>query len=165
VASEDPDGDSNLFGYGLRFPGQYFDAETGLHYNYFRHYDPASGRFTQGDPIGLKGGINVYLYALANPIRWIDRFGLEECDPVAADAAERKRSEAAEREIEARSKGDWTGVEDAQEDQRRYIREYLRAMRQAGEDSTPKAPLPEPTPPEPKVPDQPAEIPMPTLKE
>ena len=42
----------------LRFPGQYFDAETGLHYNYFRDYDPAVGRYVQSDPIRLEGGLN-----------------------------------------------------------------------------------------------------------
>ena len=42
--------------FNLRYPGQYFDEETGLHYNYFRSYDPKTGRYTQGDPIGLEGG-------------------------------------------------------------------------------------------------------------
>lgn len=59
----------------LRFQGQYFDAETGLHYNRFRYYDPGTGEFTQQDPIGLLGGINNYRYA-ANPVGWIDPFGL-----------------------------------------------------------------------------------------
>jgi RHS repeat-associated protein len=77
VASEDPDGDSNLFGYGLRFPGQYFDAETGLHYNYYRDgYDSATGRYTQSDPIGLRGGLNTYAYAQQNPLAYIDPSGL-----------------------------------------------------------------------------------------
>ncbi len=60
----------------LRFPGQYFDAETGLHQNYFRDYDPRTGRYIQADPIGLAGGINVYSYAIVNPLRWIDPTGL-----------------------------------------------------------------------------------------
>ncbi|MGQ0595500.1 MAG: RHS repeat domain-containing protein, partial [Gammaproteobacteria bacterium] len=58
----------------LRFPGQYFDAETGLHYNYFRDYDPTLGRYIQS---GLAGGLNTYEYALNNPIRIYDPFGLE----------------------------------------------------------------------------------------
>ena len=48
----------------LRFPGQYFDAETGLHYNWFRTYDPEIGRYQQADPIGFDGGdVNFYVYA------------------------------------------------------------------------------------------------------
>ena len=43
--------------FNLRYPGQYFDEETGLHYNYFRSYDPRTGRYTQGDPIELDGGV------------------------------------------------------------------------------------------------------------
>ncbi|WP_155648547.1 RHS repeat-associated core domain-containing protein [Burkholderia pseudomultivorans] len=59
----------------LRFAGQYFDAETGLHYNRHRYYDPHSGRFISKDPIGLAGGINVYQYT-PNPTQWIDPLGL-----------------------------------------------------------------------------------------
>lgn len=47
----------------LRFAGQYFDNETGLHYNTIRYYDPQAGRFTQPDPIGLAGRFNLYQYA------------------------------------------------------------------------------------------------------
>jgi RHS repeat-associated protein len=65
----------------LRFPGQYRDAETGLFYNYFRDYDPQTGRYVQSDPIGLAGGINPYLYARANPLRWNDPRGLVNVDP------------------------------------------------------------------------------------
>ncbi|WP_199733357.1 RHS repeat-associated core domain-containing protein, partial [Pseudomonas syringae group genomosp. 7] len=59
----------------LRFQGQYFDAETGLHYNTFRYYDPEIGRFITQDPIGLLGGFNLYQYA-PNTNGWIDPFGL-----------------------------------------------------------------------------------------
>ena len=58
----------------LRFQGQYFDVETGLHYNTFRYYDPEIGRFTTQEPIGLLGGFNLYRYS-PNPIRWIDPLG------------------------------------------------------------------------------------------
>ncbi|MCZ6659283.1 MAG: RHS domain-containing protein [Gammaproteobacteria bacterium] len=61
----------------LRFPGQYFDAETGLHYNYFRFFDPTTGRYIRPDPIGLAGGVNMFGYVNANPIRFSDSSGLE----------------------------------------------------------------------------------------
>ncbi|WP_239989863.1 RHS repeat domain-containing protein, partial [Pseudomonas syringae] len=62
----------------LRFQGQYFDAETGLHYNTFRYYDPEIERFITQDPIGLLGGDNLYQYA-PNTQSWIDALGLA-CD-------------------------------------------------------------------------------------
>ncbi|MQT57171.1 hypothetical protein GHO41_07390 [Pseudomonas sp. FSL R10-0399] len=60
----------------LRFQGQYFDTETGLHYNRYRYYDPQVGRFISKDPIGFAGGLNVYAYA-PNPVGWVDPFGLK----------------------------------------------------------------------------------------
>ncbi|PNL56487.1 RHS repeat-associated core domain-containing protein [Providencia stuartii] len=60
----------------MRFQGQYFDKETGLHYNTFRYYAPDLGRFTQQDPIGLAGGLNLYQYA-PNPLTWVDPWGLD----------------------------------------------------------------------------------------
>ncbi|WP_167335971.1 RHS repeat-associated core domain-containing protein [Pseudomonas parafulva] len=64
----------------LRFQGQYLDRETGLHYNTFRFYDPAVGRFTQQDPISLLGGVNLYNYGV-NSISRIDPLGLSGFDP------------------------------------------------------------------------------------
>jgi len=61
--------------YNQRFPGQYFDAETGLHYNYWRDYDPRVGRYLQADPIGLAGGVNRYAYGNANPLSYVDSDG------------------------------------------------------------------------------------------
>jgi RHS repeat-associated protein len=61
----------------MRFPGQYFDAETGLHYNYHRFYDPTTGRYMTPDPIGLEGGINLYTYAENDPIDYFDPWGLD----------------------------------------------------------------------------------------
>jgi RHS repeat-associated protein len=60
----------------VRFPGQYFDIETGLQYNYFRYYDPISGRFITSDPIGLDGGINLFAYVKNNPNKYFDPYGL-----------------------------------------------------------------------------------------
>ncbi|WP_276606039.1 MULTISPECIES: RHS repeat-associated core domain-containing protein [unclassified Escherichia] len=58
------------------FQGQYLDREAGLHYNLFRYYNPECGRFTQPDPIGLRGGLNLYAYA-PNPLSYIDPLGLK----------------------------------------------------------------------------------------
>jgi RHS repeat-associated protein len=60
----------------MRFPGQQFDPNLALHYNYFRDYDPAIGRYLETDPIGLAGGNNLYTYVGANPVNLVDPLGL-----------------------------------------------------------------------------------------
>jgi len=81
VVYEDVDGDGMPVVSNMRFPGQYFDAETGLHYNWHRDYDPGVGRYVESDPIGLRGGVNLYLYAKNNPKSNFDLKGLcTECD-------------------------------------------------------------------------------------
>lgn len=68
----------------IRAQGQYYDQELGLHYNRHRYYDPATGQFTNQDPVGLLGGTNLYQFA-PNPINWVDPLGLTaKCDTAKA---------------------------------------------------------------------------------
>ncbi|HJW55774.1 MAG TPA: DUF6765 family protein [Burkholderiaceae bacterium] len=68
------------FELNLRLPGQVYDRETGLHYNYYRDYDPSQGRYTTPDPMGLGGGMNPYAYVANNPLTNIDPLGLYQSD-------------------------------------------------------------------------------------
>ncbi len=74
--NEDPDGDGIKLTLDMRFPGQRYDAASELVYNYFRDYDPATGRYAQSDPIGLAGGVSTYGYVSGNPLNNGDPFGL-----------------------------------------------------------------------------------------
>lgn len=76
IPSTDPDGDGVAFELALRFPGQQATDASGLFYNYRREYDPAVGRYTQSDPIGLMGGLNSFAYGSGDPTGRVDPLGL-----------------------------------------------------------------------------------------
>lgn len=78
TALADPDADGTNYLFYLRYPGQYFDGETGLHYNYFRDYDPGTGRYAQSDPIGLAAGMSTFSYVSSSPFGATDPLGLAE---------------------------------------------------------------------------------------
>ncbi|MBA3485712.1 MAG: RHS repeat-associated core domain-containing protein, partial [Lysobacter sp.] len=74
--NQDPDGDVSEFVFNVRFPGQRYDAASGLNQNGFRDYEAATGRYPQSDPIGLNGGLATFAYALSNPLLYSDPLGL-----------------------------------------------------------------------------------------
>jgi len=79
--------DSPTITTNLRLPGQYFDDETGLHYNFRRYYDPSIGRYVTSDPIGIIAGINYYVYVIGNPLMYYDPYGLYRWDEFIDDSA------------------------------------------------------------------------------
>lgn len=76
LPNQDPDGDGQMFVYNLRYPGQYYDVEMGINHNYFRDYDPGTGRYVESDPIGIFAGVNTYAYVHGSPASFADSIGL-----------------------------------------------------------------------------------------
>jgi RHS repeat-associated protein len=76
---ENPQNDGN-FVFNARFPGQWFDEETGLFQNGYRDYNPQTGRYMQSDPIGLSAGWNTYGYVGGSPVMFGDVYGLEKAN-------------------------------------------------------------------------------------
>ncbi|MUY88709.1 RHS repeat-associated core domain-containing protein, partial [Shigella flexneri] len=87
----------------LRYQGQYLDRETGLHYNLHRYYDPDVGRFMVTDPIGLRGGLNLYSYA-PNPLKYADPLGLTPC--AVSNQKARRLGDSSETKVTVRSRSD-----------------------------------------------------------
>jgi RHS repeat-associated protein len=107
-------------------PGQYYDQETGLHYNYFRYYNPQTGRYVTPDPIGLEGGINLFAYVENNPVNLIDPYGLLGWDTVI-----RQLLKQAAKYLLKKGMGD--PLERGAEQERewlkeRYLQEYVRCL-------------------------------------
>ncbi|MDA8449214.1 hypothetical protein M4R23_07295 [Acidovorax sp. GBBC 3332] len=73
---QDPDKDGTVFVFDMRFPGQRYDALSGLNQNYFRDYEPGTGRYVQSDPLGLTAGASTYAYVSARPLQGVDSLGL-----------------------------------------------------------------------------------------
>ena len=82
----DPDGDGNKITFNPRFPGQYFDAESGLNYNGARDFESGTGRYIESDPIGLMGGLSTFAYVGSHPTRSYDPQGLFDPTPWPAPA-------------------------------------------------------------------------------
>jgi len=76
AANANPAG-MGTFAYNIRFAGQVFDGQAGLHYNYYRDYDPATAKYWESDPLGLKAGVNTYAYVRDNPEAYNDPTGLQ----------------------------------------------------------------------------------------
>jgi RHS repeat-associated protein len=177
AANSNPAG-AGAFAYNLRFPGQVFDGQAGLHQNGFRDYDPATGRYPQSDPIGLAGGINPYAYVRGNPASRRDPLGLQDQSPTtdpsnsiddtgagtkaynACEAINRQADDLA-KAAEARAKRDWKRFNDLQAEADRQLDKYLENTVGKPQDAPPLPRGPEPETPLPPGTIQP--LPPPTI--
>ena len=132
--NQGPDGNGQPFVLNMRFPGQRYDAATGLNYNYFRDYESATGRYVQSDPVGLKGAINTYTYASSSPLTFLDFAGLAHTTGFSNSnldrAAQNALAEAREKIRKCKMEECYDGLEAhyMTEEDRRYIMEKLITM-------------------------------------
>lgn len=135
------------------------ENDGGLYYYRNRYYSPTVGKFVSEDPIGLRGGANVYLYVSANPLRWIDPFGLCDVNIEGANAAEEKRSELAATLPGLRAEQKWDEVADREALIEHYKSKWYSCMCQDGKDpwTPPEPPDPQtsPNPPDSATPSRP----------
>jgi RHS repeat-associated protein len=150
--------------YNLRFPGQVFDGQAGLHQNGFRDYDPAIGRYPKSDPMGLWAGVNTYAYVRGNPISRRDPLGLADEIPTPPDPSKSidddtgagtkayNACEAADRQAtalfkaaEARAKSDWKAFNEHMQEADRELNKYMENTNGKAQDAptAPRGPEPE----------------------
>ncbi len=94
---------SGTLGLDLRMPGQVYDGESGVNYNYFRDYDAGTGRYVESDPFGLRGGLSTYAYVRGNPLSFVDSRGLYPGQPFGG-ATQQAAMDAAARDAAAFSR-------------------------------------------------------------
>ncbi|AWM80062.1 sugar-binding protein [Gammaproteobacteria bacterium ESL0073] len=109
MANEDPRNTGVKTDIPLRFPGQYFDQETGFHYNYFRTYIPDLGRYSQSDPIGLEGGWNTFAYVEGNSINLVDYYGLNKYGGNTGSGGNKERGQEAKNPVPGKKCVPWPG--------------------------------------------------------
>jgi len=85
--------------YNLRFPGQYFDAESGLHFNWMRYYDPITGRYESRDPVESDNGRSFYTYVNNDTLNWLDPYGQKGIKALIINLSEKAWNHILERHV------------------------------------------------------------------